>query len=250
MDWTPPPPAALIAALEAGWRPARARRLGGWLVRGGAGAGRRATSIWPMGDPGLPLEAAIDAAAAIQAGWGLRPRAQLGPEDGALDAALAARGWTVDEPCRVLAAPADRVAALGLGGRMAVVVRCPLACLDELWEAGGIGPARRAVMEATPGPKDCILIREDDRPAGAVFVAAPGPIATLHALFVAPPFRGRGLGLALCAAAAEAALAAGARTLALAVSDANAPARAIYARACIPEVFGYRYREDPTETRP
>jgi ribosomal protein S18 acetylase RimI-like enzyme len=245
MTWTSPAVPALIAALEAAWRPARAARVGGWLVRGDAAAGKRPSAVWALGDPGMPLGDAIDAAERLQRGWGQRPLAQIGPADAALDAALAARGWTVAAPCRVLVAPCADVAARGLGGRMAVRVRCPLAALDELWAEGGIGPARRAIMETTPGPKEVLLLREDDRPAAACFVAVPGPIAGLSALHVAPPFRRRGVGAALCAAAAARAAEDGAAWLALAVEAANAPALALYARLGFADAFPYHYRVAP-----
>jgi GNAT superfamily N-acetyltransferase len=246
-DWTPPDAAALTRALAEGWRPAESARVGGWLVRWSAEGGKRASAIWPFGDPGMDLDAAIAAASALQRSRGSRPLAHVGPADAALDARLAALGWDAVEPCHVLSASAAAVAARGLCDRMAVAVRCPLAALDELWEAGGIGPGRRAVMETTPGPKEIILMREDDRAAAALFVAATGRIATLHAVHVAPAFRRHGVGAALCAAAAAWAEGAGADTLALAVTVANAPARALYGALGFAEAFPYHYRLAPED---
>lgn len=243
--WTAPDAAALTLALAEGWRPAESARIGGWLVRWSGQGGKRASAIWPLGDPGMDPGAAIAAAAALQRGHGARPLAHIGPGDGALDACLAALGWAVEDPCLVLAAPAAAAAARGVGARMAVAVRCPLAALDELWEAGGIGPGRRAVMATTPAPKEIILMREDDRAAAALFVAATGRIATLHAVHVAPALRRRGVGAALCAAAAGWALDAGADRLALAVTVANAPARALYRALGFVEAFPYHYRRAP-----
>jgi GNAT superfamily N-acetyltransferase len=243
--WAPPDSAALTQALAEGWRPAESARIGGWLVRWSSEGGKRASAIWPFGDPGMDLDAAVAAASGLQRSHGARPLAHVGPADGPLDARLAALGWDVADPCHVLAAPAAAVAARGHGGRMAVAVRCPLAALDELWEAGGIGPGRRAVMETTPAPKEIVLMREDDRAAAALFVAATGPVATLHAVHVAPAFRRRGVGAALCAAAGAWALEAGAETLALAVTVANAPARALYGALGFVEAFPYHYRRAP-----
>lgn len=243
--WTPPDAAALTLALAEGWRPAESAHVGGWLVRWSAEGGKRASAIWPFGDPGMDLDAAIAAASGLQRARGSRPLAHVGPADAALDARLDALGWQAVEPCHVLAAPTAALAARGLGDRMAVAVRCPLAALDELWEAGGIGPGRRAVMETTPAPKEIILMREDDRAAAALFVAATGPVATLHAVHVAPAFRRRGVGAALCAAASAWAVDAGAGTLALAVTVANEPARALYRALGFVEAFPYHYRRAP-----
>lgn len=246
-DRDSPTPAALLAALDATWAPAAREPLGGWIVRRGLGGGSRVSSVWPEGDPGMSLAAAIDAAAAIQRGWGQRPLFQIGPGDDALDAALAARGWEAFDACEMLAAPAAQVAAQGTGGLMAVRVRAPLAALDALWAEGGVGPARRAVMARTPAPKETFLLRAQDRPAAAVFVAAHGQVAMLHALHVAAPLRRAGVGAAATAAAARWAEAAGAATLALAVTLANAPARALYRRLGFAPVCGYHYRRAPEE---
>jgi len=54
--WTPPDAAALTLALAEGWRPAESARIGGWLVRWSAAAGKRPSAIWPLGDPVTRLE--------------------------------------------------------------------------------------------------------------------------------------------------------------------------------------------------
>ena len=243
-----PTPAALFAALDATWAPAARVSLGDWIVRRGLDGGSRVSSVWPKGDPGIDLAAAIDAAAAIQRGWGQRPLVQIGPGDAALDAALAARGWEAYDACEMLAAPVARIAAHGAAGLMVVKVRAPLAALDALWAEGGVGPARRAVMARTPAPKEILLLRAQDRPAAALFVAAQGETAMLHALHVAPAQRRAGAGAAATAAAALWAQGLGARTLALAVTLANAPARALYRRLGFAPVCGYHYRRAPQET--
>lgn len=245
VDPAPPSPSTLFAALDATWAPARRVAVGAWVVRRGAGGGNRVSSVWPKGDPGRPLDAAVAEAVAIQQGWGEAGLFQIGPEDGALEAALDARGWRAFDHTVMMTADPAAVAAPGLSGRMAVHVRCPLVVVDEIWDGDGVGPARRAVMARTPAPKEVFLLREDDRPAAAVFAAVAGGVAMLHALAVAPAFRRRGVAASACAAVGRWAVAQGAHTLALAVTEANAPARALYRKLGFETVLRYHYRAAP-----
>lgn len=232
----------LLAAMDATWCAAERVPLGDWVIRRGCGGGQRVSSVWAKGDPGLPLAAAIDHAVQVQQGWGEPPLMQVGPGDRDLDAALAARGWTVRDPSVLMAGETRALAAHGTGGLMAVQIKAPLAVLDELWEAGGIGAARRAVMARTPGPKVGLLLREDDRPAAAAFVALDGTVAMVHALVVAERFRRRGVGRAATAAAAHWAIRQGADSLGLAVTAQNAAAVALYRGMGFVERGAYHYR--------
>lgn len=247
--WRAPGMATLLAALDATWPAADRVRLGEWVMRRGAGGGNRVSSVWPNGAPGLDVEAAIDAAVSVARGWEQPPLFQLAPADAALDARLAARGFARIDASRFLAASAGAVATRGGARRMVLRVRSRLAALDEMWETGGIGPARRAVMARTPPPCDVLMLREDDRVAAAAFVAVAGNIAMVHAVHVAPAMRRRGLGAATTAAAAAWALEAGATTLALAVTEANTAARGLYARLGFVDCGGYHYRRAPEGDR-
>lgn len=236
--------AAWLAVLDATWAAPERARLGDWTLRRGHGGGSRVSAISPNGDPGLPLAEAVERASAICLGWGQRPLFQIGPDDGAVDAFLDAAGWAAYDHSIIYTA-ATALTAARPKGMMVIRVRGPLAALDELWAEGGVGAARRAVMAATPAPKEIIMLRLDDRPAAAVFVACAGEAAMLHALHVAPDFRRRGLGRAAVVAAAERAQEMGATTLALAVTAANAPARALYERMGFEIACAYHYRRAP-----
>lgn len=247
MSWTAPAPVALFDAMAATWPAAETDRLGGWTLRRGLGGGQRASSVWPSGDPGLPLAAAVDEAERRMRAWGQPPLFQMAPGQEALDALLAGRGYRVVSPCDFLAAPAEAVAAHGLGGRMAVRVRAPLALLDEFWAAGGIGPARRAVMARVRGPKETLILRESDRVAAAAFVAVHDGIAVMSALLVGEPYRRRGVGAAAVAACAGFGVEQGAHTLAFPVEEANAPALALYRGLGMTPAARYHYRAAPEE---
>lgn len=103
---------------DAGWPGLERERLGGWLLRAGGGFTGRANSALPLGDPGLPVEAALTAVEAFYDARGLRPAVQVpfgltGPDSPApgLDAVLAGRDWTHDPPTLMMTADLRRVAA-------------------------------------------------------------------------------------------------------------------------------------------
>ena len=73
-------------------------------------------------------------------GWGQRPLFRIRPGEDALDALLAARGYAVRDPTLILAAPVGG-ARPPSRARRAILGPAPLACMAEIWAAGGIGPA-------------------------------------------------------------------------------------------------------------
>lgn len=232
-----PSPARLIAALDATWPPAETAVRGGWRLRRGAGGGKRVSAATPEG-------AAPDIAAAEAAmrAWDQPPLFRLTPGDRALDRALEGRGYRAIDPTLFYLAP---VAALDDGrDETARVIRvsAPLAMLDEIWTAGGIGPGRRAVMARAPEPKMALMARLADRPAGVAFVGLDGDIAMLHAIEVLEGRRRGGGGELLMRGAASFAAEHGAGWLALAVTEANRPACALYEKLGMTRAGRYHYR--------
>jgi ribosomal protein S18 acetylase RimI-like enzyme len=237
----PAEPGRLLEVLAATWPAAETRRLGPWTLRRGLGGGNRVSAATLDGAP-----ADLDAAEAAMRAWGQRPLFMIRPGDGELDALLASRGYAARDPTLLFTAPVDGLAAPQ--GLAAIPCAAPLACMAETWAAGGVGPARLAVMARAAGPKTWLLGRVDDRPAGCGFVAIHDGTAMLHALEIAPAARRRGLGARMTRGAAAWAGARGAATLALAVTEANGAARALYAGLGMDAVGGYHYRiapEDP-----
>jgi GNAT superfamily N-acetyltransferase len=234
----------LFATLASTWPAAETRDQAGWILRRGEGGGNRvsaATRAASGADPAV-AEAAMRA-------WGQRPLFQIRPGDRGLDAALEARGYARRDATLMLAAASADLAARAPDER-AIPCAAPLAYIEEIWAAGGIGPARLAVMRRAPDPKLWLLGRAEDRPVGAGFVGIADGVAMLHALEVAPAARGKGLGGVMSRAAAAWALRMGAPVFALAVTEANAPARALYARLGLAEAARYHYRVAPEGDRP
>jgi GNAT superfamily N-acetyltransferase len=229
----------LFAVLAGTWPAAETRTHAGWTLRRGEGGGNRVSAA-VLASPGADP---ADAEAAMRA-WGQVPLFQVRPGDDALDAALETRGYTLRDATLILAAPASDVAA-SAPDEGAIPCSAPLACMEEIWATGGIGPSRLAVMRRAPDPRVWLLGRAGDHPAGAGFVGIVGGVAMLHALEVAAPMRGRGLGAVMTRAAAAWAQRAGAPVFSLAVTERNAPACALYARLGLAEASRYHYRLAP-----
>ena len=212
----------------------------GWRIREGAGGGKRVSAALSRGatDP-APLAEALRR-------HGRAPLVMVPDSDAPLDAALAAAGWEVVDPTVLYAGDAAALAALPMAkGVRWAEVEARLVLLEEVWDAGGVGPARRAVMDRAAEPKTVVMARTDMAVAGLGFVAVDGEVAMLHAVEIRPEHRRRGGGRAVLAGAARFALRHGARVLALAVTEVNAPARALYENAGMSAVGGYRYRRAP-----
>ncbi|HSF93845.1 MAG TPA: GNAT family N-acetyltransferase [Thermohalobaculum sp.] len=227
----------LMEAVDATWPPAEFRESGPWLLRRGAGGGQRVSA-------GSTEDQTADPALAEPAmrAWGQLPLFRITPDQAELDARLAAAGYAVKDP---VALYATSVAALNDGRDETVTVfrvTSPLAIVDEIWSAGGIGPGRRAVMTRPAGPRITLLARADDRPVGVAFVAIDDNIAMIHAIEVVANHRRKGAGEILLRGAASFAAENGADWLALAVTEANAPARALYEKLGMRLAGGYHYR--------
>jgi GNAT superfamily N-acetyltransferase len=226
-------PELLADIMEATWPPARRWKEGPFTLRDGSGGGKRVSAAscdgaWTEGDL-----ATLDALAA--------PLVLIRATDMDLDAALSARGWRLVDPVVAYAAPVPELAS-ELPPLAAFPHWPPLAIARNLWDEGGIGPARIAVMDRVTIPKAASLARDGDRPAGVAFVACHGPEAMLHALEVRPAHRRRGIGTTLLRAAANWAAIQGADRLSLAVTERNTAARALYARLGMQVVGQYHYR--------
>ena len=234
----------MMAVVDATWPPAEIRRADPFVLRRGGGGGKRVSAASALT---TEISAAqIDVAEAAMREMGQAPLFSIRPGDAALDAALEARGYTVVDPVLIYVAPAAALAALDKGAspeRVSLTAWEPLAIQREIWEAGGIGPARLAVMERATGPKTSLIGRYDNVPGGTAYVALHGPVAMLHALEVVPEVRGRRMGRAMMIDAARWAKAQGAQDLAVVVTRANIGGNALYRSLGMAQVGAYHYRQ-------
>jgi N-acetylglutamate synthase len=228
-----------------GWRGTEEAPLGDWLLRAGGGFTGRANSALVAGDPGLPLDGAVEAVTAWYRDRGLRPCAQLpGRRSRAADAAFAAAGWERDEDVLVLTAP---LATPAPGGAVPVDL-APEP--DDAWLAG----YRHRGRPLPPGAREVLTnaddvvfasVRLDPEPAPLAAVArgvVTGDWLGVAAVTVAETHRRRGLATAVMAAVQRWGADRGAGWVYLQVTSSNEPARALYRRAGFIEHHRYHYR--------
>lgn len=226
-------PDQLATVMEATWPPARSWRDGPFLMRDGAGGGKRVSAA-SLADKWTEADlATLDAMA--------EPVVLIRETDADFDAALDARGWRIVDPVVAYAAPVTALQA-ELPPLSAFPHWPPLQIARTIWDEAGIGPARLAVMDRVTGTKTALLARLGDRPAGVAFVAIHGADAMLHALEVRPALRRQGVGEILLRAAANWAAGEGASRLSLVVTTRNTAARALYSRVQMQTVGQYHYR--------
>jgi ribosomal protein S18 acetylase RimI-like enzyme len=245
----------LERAAARGWRAPEEAPLGGWLLRAAGGFTGRANSALAVGDPGLPLAAAVTEVTRWYRARGLPPMVAvphpLGqPGSTAVDQFLSAElGWPVRLGTATVMT-AEPGAVVGTAAGVDVDAEP-----DEAWLAlycfGGRRPppvSRRLLMSA---PWQAFgSVREADATVAIGRVAMAGDWAGLTAVEVHPRHRRRGLGSAITAVLAAAAAARGASGLYLQVEDDNDAARALYRRAGFTDHHGYHYRVAPHDAIP
>lgn len=234
--------ADLVPVIAATWPAAATRQVGPFTVQAGEGGGQRVSAARLTDATATDAdEAEIEAAMDALAGFGQPPLFQVLGHQGALDERLAAGGLALRDTTLAMTAPCADLAAAP------PPVTCfatwpPLAIQTEIWAAGGIGPARLAVMDRVSAPRMSFFGRANDRPAGTAFAAIHQGVAMLHALEILPAHRRKGLGAIMMRAAAAWAQTEGAETFAILVTGENRPALGLYASLGFQAVGQYHYR--------
>ena len=250
-------------AAAGGWRAPEEARLGRWLLRAAGGFTGRANSALAIGDPGLPLAAAIDRVGQWYRARGLPPMVAVPfppgqPQRTGIDRFLSERGWPIRSgpatvmtavPGTVARAAAPALAAPGPAGAGWAGVDLA-AEPDRGWLAlyryrGQLPPpiSRRLLMSA---PWQVFAsVREAGEVVAIGRMAVSGDWAGLTAFEVRPSHRRRGLATGLIAALAALARDRGITGIYLQVADDNVPARSLYHRAGFADHHGYHYRVAP-----
>lgn len=214
------------------WRPLESERLGGWELRAAAGFTRRANSVLPVGDPGLPLDEALKIVRRWYAERGLPAYVQTatgaeGTQE-LLCAELERRGWVREVTAELwigaLAPVADRAEAEGV-----VLAREA----DEAWLARyqrkGVSEVALRVLGSGASVWFASVPGEADVPAAVGRCVVDGRWAGFAAVEVDPAQRRRGLATLVMAALARRALEEGASAAWLQVEQENVGARTLYA---------------------
>nr|WP_202437612.1 GNAT family N-acetyltransferase [Streptomyces sp. SID5910] len=229
------------------WRPVESERLGEWELRAAAGFTRRANSVLPLGDPGMPLDDALTAVrrwygerglpAYVQTATGAEGTQEL------LCAELERRGWVREVTAEVwtgaLAPVADRAEGAG-------VVLSREA--DEAWlgryQRKGLSDVALRVLGSGPSVWFA-TVPGGDAPAAIGRCVVDGRWASFAAVEVDPGQRRRGLATEVMAALARRALDEGASAAWLQVEADNAGARALYAGMGFSAHHAYHHYRGP-----
>jgi len=243
-----------LAAVPA-WRACEEDRLGDWLLRAAAGFTGRANSALAVGDPGLPLPAAIEKVRAWYADRGRPamiavPYPTGQPTASALDRLLSGLGWTMraDAATVMTAEPSTVTASVPAGGAAVTFDAEP----DAAWLAryhyrgGPLPPVALTLLTSAPW-QEFGSVRSGDQTIAIGRVAGADGWAGLTAIEVAPEHRRQGLAVAITAALAARAASCGFENLYLQVSDDNAAARTLYRRLGFTDHHGYHYRVAPVD---
>jgi N-acetylglutamate synthase len=245
------------------WQAPETEPLGEWLLRAAAGFTGRANSALPVGDPGVPLPAAVTLVEDWYRRRALPPMIVVpGPlqNDAApapLDHFLAERSWVLRPgPALVMTAaiadippvppdtlPPDTVVHLAPE---------PDAAWLALYRYRGqdLPPIARTLLMSAPW-QAFASIRQAGRTVavGRISVAPQSPpdepLGAITAVEVDATCRRQGLGAAITAVLAAAAADRGARHVFLQVETGNTPARALYERLGFRDSHRYHYRVAP-----
>ncbi|GAB2724960.1 GNAT family N-acetyltransferase [Streptomyces bullii] len=237
------------------WRPVESERLGEWELRAAAGFTRRANSVLPLGDPGVPLDEALSVVRRWYGERGLPAYVQTatgaeGTQE-TLCAELERRGWVREVSAELWIGAAAPLADRGEPSRVVLSRQADAGWLARYQRKGvsevalrvlGSGPS---VWFATvPGPV------EGAAPAAIGRCVVDGRWAGFAAVEVDPALRRQGLGTAVMAALARQALEEGASAAWLQVETDNAAARELYAGMGFVPHHAYHHYRAPAAPEP
>lgn len=235
------------------WRPVESERLGDWELRAASGFTRRANSVLPLGDPGVSLDAALDAVrrwygerglpAYVQTATGAEGTQEL------LCAELEERGWVREVTAELWVGPLAPVADLAEPSGVVLSREA-----DEAWLARyqrkGVSEVALRVLGSGPSVWFATVpgSAEGAAPDAIGRCVVDGRWAGFAAVEVDPDVRRQGLGTAVMAALARRALDEGASAAWLQVEAENEGARALYAGMGFAAHHAYHHYREP-ETR-
>lgn len=267
MSWNP----ALLARVEDASlnasAPPQQRWIDGWLVRFSAGKARRARCVQPVADGRLPLGERLALAQAVYDEAGLPMLIRITPfaQPPALDAELAARGWSAIEETIVMLRRLDGEFATAAASRSAWPATLFWQEVDHDAYAEAVGALRGSTaaecrshaerLRASPVPYRgaCLAIAPDlagggsgmTQVAACAQVAREGTFAGLYDVFTAPAWRGQRLATIICERMLSQEYSRGATAAYLQVAADNVPALAMYRRLGFTAAYRYHYRAPP-----
>ncbi|MFD8482997.1 GNAT family N-acetyltransferase [Kitasatospora sp. NPDC059673] len=245
-------PTELQRTAARGWPAVEQQPLGDWVLRASAGFTRRANSVQALGDPGLPLDEALERVRDWYAARGLPAHVEV--VDGASPSDLTAE---LDRLGAQLAPTVVRRARLGGLTRAAAPeswrqVRLSRAA-DRNWlslyrrvgDDPALEAAAQAVLHGGPSVWFAHVPGPDGAPLAIGRMAVDGDWAGFSAIEVAPAARRRGLATTVMAALAARAAEEGATGAYLQVEADNHGAQALYDQQGFTTSHTYHYARLP-----
>jgi GNAT superfamily N-acetyltransferase len=241
-----PGPAALQRIAARGWPAVETEPLGEWVLRASGGFTRRANSVQTLGDPGLPLDAALDRVQDWYARRGLPVFVEVttpgSPPD--LAAALAGRGATEQETL-FRTAPLAALARTPAAADVRLARRADAAWMSRYQRVSGDPDLDRIAQRVIHGGRSVwfatLALPGHEGPVAIGRCVVDGEWAGLGAVEVLPEFRRRGLATEVMAALARRAAEEGATAGYLQVEAVNARAVALYDKLGFRTSHRYQY---------
>ncbi len=234
----------LYDVVDTTWPAAATHAIGCFTLRDGQGGGKRVSAATLAHD--LVVDDIAEAEAGMQS-LAQQPIFQIRAGDTELDAALEARGYEIVDPVVMYVIPAKELAQERPPRTAAIPAWEPLQIMKEIWEEGGIGPARIEVMKRAPMPKTGFVSRWQDKPAGTSFLGIHNGIGMVHALEILPFQRRQGVARFLMQRAAFWTIENGGSHLAVICTKANVGANRLYSSLGMTVVGEYHYRCKPAD---
>jgi ribosomal protein S18 acetylase RimI-like enzyme len=240
----------LARVASRGWQPEERERLGDWELRAAAGFTRRANSVLPLGDPGVPLDEALALVRDWYAARGLPAYVQTatgaeGTQE-LLCAELEGRGWTREVSAELWTGALPPLGDLPEPARPVLLSRTA----DEAWlsryQRKGMSEVALKVLGGGPSVWFATVPGADPgSPAAIGRCVVDGRWAGFAALEVDPDQRRQGLATMVMGALARQALSEGASAAWLQVETDNEGARALYGGMGFAAHHAYHHYREP-----
>ena len=241
---------AVAAAVEpcaiAAWPARFTLEIGGWLLRFTDGFSHRSNSVAARGFEGADLQAQIALVEIAYFARGLTPLFQITPltQPPDLEATLIARGYLCDTPTNVMIAGPVKGEASNV-----TLAREPAESFKALVVSGSHSTAdgheRLDVLSRIAVPHIFASTHENGNVIACGMCTVTDGWGGINLMRTHPDHRRKGHAARILAALASWAEKQGAAKLYLQVEEANAPARALYAKAGFADAYSYRFYRAP-----
>lgn len=242
--------ASLLARMEAlaarAWPALETASIDGWRWRSSGGGSKRANSVATHAFTGNDLGAAIVEAERRYAALGRACWFQISrlSAPAGLDAALAERGYVIDEHCTTMAKPVS-------GGAMPSDVERADAA-SEAWlevylaaQSESRRTINRLIVPRVPQPRAFFSCRRGEQVVATGLCVADDGLAIIECMATCSEARRQGAARAILATIEAWAAGQGARTIFLQATAMNSGAIALYEGEGFRHVDGYHYRVKP-----